>query len=128
MLKSSELNRLLSSSGNGAQLKAAIQPAMSTYRRGLAERGRSAPLELHEEGHDLVISREQVENLCGWYLRGEIDKVELEYVAGILDLSEDFQYGGDVGDAILMLSSPEINGAISPEAVKNILSRLAGAA
>lgn len=128
MLKSSELNRLFSSSGNGAELKAAIQSALPAFRRGLAERGRSATLEVHEECHGFSITQQQVENLCGWYLSGEIDGVELEYVASLIDVSEDFQYANNVGDAIFTLSTPEIEGAISPEAVKNILSRMAGAA
>jgi hypothetical protein len=128
MLKSSELNRILSSSGNGAELKAVIQSALPAYRRGLAERGRSAPVELLEEGHSISITQGQLENLCGWYLSGEIDDVEVEYVAGLLDLSEDFQYDEVVGDAIFMLSSSEINGGISPEAVEKILKRMGGAA
>ena len=66
--------------------------------------------------------------MCGWYLNGEIDKGELEYVASLLDASDEFSYDEKVGNAIFTLSTPENKGVISPEAVKNILSRMAGAA
>jgi hypothetical protein len=127
LLKSSELVTLLSNPCMGKELQRAIRSAMPDFLRGLAELGRSAPLILEEEGRSHPIEREQVLNLCAWFLDGEITCKELEYIASLLDLSQDFQCSAEVGDAIFRLSDPVANGQITVESVRGILATLRGA-
>jgi hypothetical protein len=127
-MKSSELIGLLSSLENGSDLKAAIQTAIPAFRKGLAERGRSAPVDIQDVGRRFEVRHEHIQNLCRWYLDGDINAIELEYVASILDLSEAFHFPEDVAEAIFDLADPVANGEISRESVMNILIRLTGAA
>ena len=101
---------------------------MPVYRRGLAERGRSAPIQVQSDGTSHNISKEHIVNLCTFYLSGHIDEVELEYIANCLELSEDFQYNDFISDILFRLSSPEVNGALTPDEVRNIVSNISSAA
>jgi hypothetical protein len=127
-MKSSELYYLLKSPDSGITLKSAIQDAMPGYRRGLAEGGRLAPIQVQSDGISHDISKEHIVNLCKIYLAGHIDEAEFEYVANCLELSEDFQYNDFISDILFRLSSPEINGALSPDEVRNILANMTSAA
>jgi hypothetical protein len=126
-MKSSELYYLLESPDSGIKLKSAIQDAIPSYRRGLAERGRSAPIQVQSDGISHNISKEHIVNLCTIYLAGHIDEVELEYVANCLELSDDFQYNDFISDILFRFSSPEINGALTPAEVRNILANMTSA-
>jgi hypothetical protein len=59
-------------------------------------------------------------------LSGQIDAYELEYVADLIELGEDFDYNKDIADAILFLANPDINGRLSPKAVMEIMKSLNG--
>jgi hypothetical protein len=75
---------------------------MVAYRRGLQERGRSAPVAV--VGHAsraLLIDAPTVVALCDARLDGVLDDAELSYVATILDMDSSFQVASPgVGDAI----------------------------
>jgi hypothetical protein len=126
VIKSSKLAQLLSAPENGNRLREAIGSAMPAFLRGLAERGRSAPLVCQEEGRSVVLGREHVCNLCTYFLEGEISVRELEYTASILDLNEDFQYDEEVGEAIFQLADPDVNGEITVQLVQGIIAGLRG--
>ena len=128
ILTSSELNTILASSDNGLILKQAIQAGIPAFRRGLAERGRSAPVLLKDEGFQFVLTRQQLSNLCSWYLDGQLDSVELEYCANLLELSEDFEIEMRLLDELYRLGTPELAGELTPSVVQSIRDRLLGAA
>jgi hypothetical protein len=128
MLKSSELNNLLSASENGAKIKEAIQSAIPSFRRGLSETGRPAPIDLQDEGQNYPITKYELQNLCNWYLNNVLDEIELEYIASALELSEDFEYEVNIAEELFLLATPEINEPITNELVNNMLKRLQRAA
>jgi hypothetical protein len=128
MIGSLELCKLLSSSDNCRQLKTSIESGVHAFHRGLSELGRSAPIKIQSIGQTVLITRTHLENLCSWYLKGDIEDIELEYVANLLDLCSDFAYDKSIADAIFQLADPEINGNISLNNVREILTTLATSA
>jgi hypothetical protein len=124
MITSAALFELLGPSVNGDELKASILSGVPAFQRGRSVSGRSAPVEIQSTGKSLLVTRAHLEILCLRYLKGEIDDVELEYVANMLDLCPDFVYDESVADAIFAPASPEINGGISRAGVKRVLLSL----
>jgi len=124
MLKSSELNALLSDSANSTKLRESIKNDIKEFKRGLEEKGRSAPVKLQSVGKTFVVTKNEILNLCNCYLQNELDEIELEYIANILELSEDFYYAEEISEELFLLSSPEINGKINKSVVQNIINRL----
>ena len=127
-MKSSELNSLLSSSTNGVKIKTAIQGALPEFRRGLSEIGRSALIDLQDEGINCVITKYELLNLCNWYLNDVIDEVELEYLASAIESSEDCEYEVRIAEEIFLLATPEINDPISKDLIRKMVVRLQKAA
>jgi hypothetical protein len=98
---------------------------MPAYRRGLAERGRVCPVEVASDGSLLVVSRPHLEKLCLAYLSGDIDEVELSYVATALELTTDFQFvTKELEECAFFLSSPELNGEPLSKVVPAVLRAL----
>ena len=106
----------------------AIQNALPEFRRGLSETGRSALIDLQDEGNNFVITKYELLNLCNWYLTDVIDEVELEYLASAIELSEDFEYDVRIGEEIFLLATPEINHPISKDLIRQMVVRLQKAA
>jgi len=127
-MKSSDLHNFLQSPKNGVQFKRAIQPAIPEFHRGLAEHGRSLPVQIEDQGKNFDVTVENLKNLCSWFLAGTIDAVELEYAANLLELSDDFSYPKNIADELFILGTPDINGTLNHESVRNVLKRLSGAA
>jgi len=101
-----------------------IEPAISAYRRGSLERGRSRPIEIQETGVRVTLKRKHISNLCSWYLDNEIDAVELEYIADLIGLCADFEYDSTIEDALQTFSDPETTGQITPETVRKVQALL----
>lgn len=124
MLTSSELNSILSSPSNCSKLKLAIQDDLPEFRRGKYIIGGTSPISLKDVGNNFILTKSELANLCNCYLNNAIDEIELEYVASALELSDDFEYEQEIDEEIFLLATPEINGQINKELVKNILHRL----
>ena len=126
MVSSSELSILLLSPKNGSDVKAVIHEDIKEFRKGRKTKGTSLPIKIKNTGNILSISKDEVQNLIEFYLNDEIDEVELEYLANILELCDDFDYDESVSETIFLLSSPEINGELTKESVLNIKQELNG--
>lgn len=126
MISSSKISVLLLSSENGSELKSLIQEDIKEYRAGRKTKGTSLPIKIEITGKTFSISKEAVENLIDFYLNEEINEVELEYLANILELCDDFEYDELVSETIFLLSTPEINGELTKESVLSIKQELNG--
>ena len=126
-MTTSELYGLLCSKGNGQHFKNAIQQAMPAYRYAKLEKGRSALVIITNEEKQFNLTNEHVINLCDWYLNDQIDEIELEYGANLIEFSDDFEYNEDLEETIFMLGTPEINGDLTKDHVHVILKSLKGA-
>lgn len=124
MLTSSELNSILSSQSNCNKLKLAIQNDLPEFRRGKSIIGGTAPISLKDMGNNFILTKSVLANLCNCYLNNAIDEIELEYIASALELSDDFEYEQEIDEEIFLLATPEINGPITKELVKEIINRL----
>ncbi len=124
-MRSSELHSLLDRSEDAGGLRAAISSAMPAYRRGLAELGRSAPVVLESEGITLLVSEANIVHLCQQFLVGQLDEVELEYVASAIVLCSDFRCASEVVEsAVFLLSDSVVNGPTTSESVRELLQAI----
>jgi hypothetical protein len=106
-----DLYELLSEQESTAGLRVAIAPAMPEYRRGLAERGRTCPDFITSDGSLLVLAASHLERLCNAFLSGEIDEVELSYIATAFDFAIDFQFvSKEIEECAFFLRNAEANG------------------
>jgi hypothetical protein len=120
-----DLYELLSAQESTVGLRAAVAPAMPEYRRGLAERGRSCPVFITSDGSLLILAASHLERLCTAFLNGEIDEIELSYIATAFELASDFQFvSKEIEDCAFFLSTPEANGPPLPKIVPAVLRAL----
>ncbi len=107
MLTLSSLLALLER-GDVSGLRARIAEPLRAFSRGLAERGRSAPIELAVAGKSALVSREHVAAPLNAYVGHELSASELRHLANALDISPDAKYGSEVVcQALSILSSNE---------------------
>ena len=120
-----DLYELLSAQESTAGLRAAVAPAMPEYRSALAERGRSCPVFVASDGSLLVVATSHLERLCTSFLNGEIDEIELRYIATALEFASDFQFlSKEVEECAFFLSTPAADGPPFPEIVSAVLRAL----
>ena len=121
-MRSSDLYALLDRPRGPGDLKAAVAAGIPDFTRGLAERGRSAPVCVQSEGLDLLLTEAHVAELCRRFLSGHISAVETEYIATALELCPDFRAESEsVSEAILLLADPVANGPLTQESVSAVL-------
>jgi len=84
------LSSLLAWLDSGAieRVRTEIARPLRAFERGLAERGRSAPVELDREAVSPPIRRGHLRALLGAYVSGTVSSVELYYLANVLALSD----------------------------------------
>ncbi len=120
-----DLYELLSARESTAGLRAAIAPAMTEYRRGLAEGDRSSPVFIDSDGSLLVLAASHLDKLCTAFLNGEIDEIELGYIATALDRATDFRFvSKEIEECAFFLSTPEGNGPPLQKVVPAVLRAL----
>lgn len=124
MVNSSEIFLLLSSPQNGSDVKKLILNDIKEYRTGRKKKGTYLPIRINNSGNTISISKDEVRNLINFYLKDEIDAVELEYVANMLELCEDFEYNESISEFIFLLSTPEINYELTKNSVLKIKRKL----
>jgi len=94
--------------GDVSALRARIAEPLRAFGRGLAERGRSAPIQLASTGKPALVTREHVAALLNAYVGHELSAPELRYLANALDLSPDAKYDSEVVcQSVSSLSSDE---------------------
>jgi hypothetical protein len=71
-------------------LKQAIAQPLANYRSAVRIRGMSAPIELTTLNKAVLLAGKHVKRLCEWYLKEDLDEVEIEYIANALALCSDF--------------------------------------
>jgi len=88
------------------QFKRAAAEPLAIFRRAVTSTGySSAPVELMTQKITLVLKAMHLRRLCEWYLAGDIDAVEIEYIATALALCPDFVFESEgVKDAVYSIS------------------------
>jgi hypothetical protein len=126
-MHSLELYNLLGGSDNAGKVKLAIADAIPEFKRGLSERGRSAPIKIISDNRSFVIQETHLSNLCSWYAQGQIDDIEIEYIASALDICSDYEFAdAHIEDAIKSLSDFMYDGRDTLKIVQKILHRKTG--
>ena len=116
-----ELKRFLDGDIELAALRSEYEKEVGEYEAALKKRGSSAAVVVANDDFSRPLKSEDLRKLCNCYLDGEISEVELDYLANVLEMSDSFEpASSDVSDALFRLSSPEINGALTPASVAEI--------
>jgi hypothetical protein len=90
-MNSTDLITFLDRPDGPQQLKRATAEPLAIFRKAITTRGySSAPVELTTQKITIVLKAKHVRRLCEWYRAGDIDGVEIEYVATALTLCPDF--------------------------------------
>jgi hypothetical protein len=90
-MTSTDLITFLDCPDGPQQFKRAVAEPLAIFRRALTTKGySSAPVEITTQKITISIKAKHVRRLCEWYLAGDIDGVEIDYIASALTLCPDF--------------------------------------
>ena len=102
-----------------------INPEVESFRIERAKRGSSSPVCGTNENFQFTVRPEDLRKLGELYLQGQLSEWHLEYLANLLELSLSFSIEDEtIADAVFELSSPEVNGPITIQSVRQILKGL----
>jgi hypothetical protein len=109
-VRASDIFSFIRGEGGIPKLRAAIAHDLEPYRRGLLERGRSAPVTVDSDAdadRPLLVDASAILLLCRARASGELDASEFSYVVSILDLSPSFTFpSANLRELVQELSNP----------------------
>ena len=112
-MKLSALDALLSREISAAAFSASIADELETYRRGLEEPGRSAPVCVIED-QTVAVTHEDTKLLCHLFANGQLGSSELAYIADAMQLAERVEFTDSwVADVVAEFTDPAINGTFT---------------
>ena len=91
------------------QIRSQIARPLQAFERGLAERGRSAPVELDGEAVSPLIEPGHLRSLLAGSLAGKLTRVELYYIANVLALSDAGFSDTSAQDATFVLAEGQVS-------------------
>lgn len=102
-----------------------INSEVESFRIARLKKGSSSPVFGRNEKFYFRVRRKDIRKLCDMYLQGKFDEWHLEYLCNLIEMSDAFSFDEDeIEDALFELSSPEINGMINFEKVRDIRKNL----
>ncbi len=120
------LARFLEGQATVVEVKRVIAVPMAAYRENLRKVGSSRPIVIDRDERIFQIEARHVKRLCEEYLCGNLDEIEVDYLATAIQLIPELSYASEaVEDAIFLISDPEVNGPLSKSLVLEVLNSLA---
>jgi hypothetical protein len=124
-MKLSTVSNFLNKEITSKELKGIIKNEIAEYEKKLSIVGGSNPILLYEDLPVFKIDVENIDHLCGSYLRGELNEIELNYLAEALLLSSKVNFESSrVEDALLMLTEIDYYKLISFSYVSQVRGKL----
>jgi hypothetical protein len=124
-MKLSIVSNFLNKEITSKELKDIIKNEITQYKNKLSIVGGSTPILLFEDLPSLNIDVENINHLCGSYLRAELNEIELNYIAEALILSSKVKFENSrVEDALLMLTEIDYFKLISFSYVNQVREKL----
>ena len=101
-----------------------IKPEVRTYKEALSKGGSSTHVLLTEDdNNDFDVGVDELKRLCNAYLEALFDKWQVYYICDAILLSNRFSFKNEnVREAIETMTDPEINGDITVDRIREILS------
>jgi hypothetical protein len=125
LVKLSDITILLSDAAEPATFRRANAKDFEERRPFLVKRGSVMPVRVTED-IDLEVSGRGVAKLCNHFIAGQLDTVELAYVADALQLSERVTIADeDIVEYISEFTDPEVNGPFTLERAQAIVREIA---
>lgn len=125
-MNSSTLARFLKGEEEVNKLKKEILIGVDELRKNLNKKGYSSPIYLNNDVQKFVVKKRHIQKLCDFYLKNNLDQVELCYLATAMELCEGFVFeSDDIEDAISLLSSdPDPNHPLNKEELFKVIENI----
>jgi hypothetical protein len=125
LVKLSDIAKLLSDAAEPAMFRSENAKDFEERRPLLAKRGSVMPVRVTEDA-DVAVSGREVARLCNHFIGGQLDVVELAYVADVLQLSERVTFADEeTSEYISEFTDPEVNGPFALERARAIVREIA---
>ena len=104
-------------------LKLTLSKEIDEYKSSAKEKGKTMPVYVDEDT-DILFAHADLNALGDAFLNGELDEIELNYLADALLLSNRVKFESDqISDKLGYFTDPEVNGQLTKEIVAEILTR-----
>ncbi len=124
LVKLSDIANLLSDVAEPAAFRSANATDFEERRPLLAKRGSVVPVRVTEDA-DVAVSGREVAKLCNHFIAGQLDAVELAYVADALQLSDRVTMADEeASEYVAEFTDPEVNGPFTIERAKAIVREI----
>ena len=118
----SDLRSVLAGLTSFKDFRVKLFDEMKEYKSASHISGKSMPVYLIDN-IDLLIGKNELKALCEAFLNDELSESEINYVADALLLSNRVSFvDEDISDRIGYLTDPEINGHLTKDIVRGILT------
>ena len=103
------------------EIKATIRAPVSHWRATkLHKKGGALPVEITASGHTRIITQEHIKQIIQDFSANRLTALEVEYLMSCLELCGDFVCENTLQQAVFDLSSPEVNGELTPARIQEI--------
>lgn len=120
-MKLSEIAGLLSDVADPRSFRDSNAADFAERRPLLEKRGSVVPVRVTEDV-DIALSGRDVAKLCGHFIAGNLDAVELAYIADALQLSDRVSWENeDTAEYVAEFTDPEVNGPFTIERAQAIV-------
>lgn len=121
-MKLSNIHKLLLGEMSIDNFRTEINEEVNIYKNSLLKKGASATIYLEEDLVKIKIERKDINTICNFFIEGEIDNYQLNYMIEALLLSSHVSFVNENTRNILEdLADPEYGLKLDIEYVKNIV-------
>ena len=121
-MKLSNIHKILLGEMSIDHFRTEINEEVNIYKNSLLKKGASATIYLEEDLVKIKIERKDINTICNFFIEGEIDNYQLNYMIEALLLSSHVSFVNENTRNILEdLADPEYGLKLDIEYVKNIV-------
>lgn len=118
------LSKLFKNQVSITEFKSAIEIEVEGYGERLKIKGGSVPINIDEDC-SLYFTKDNLIQLCEYYLNGSIDSLYVSYLADCLTLAEEVIFEDEeVAEILEEMTDPSVNGALTKERVVSFIDLL----
>ena len=121
-MKLSLLHKMLRNKVNIEEFKVDIQVEVREYSRKLRQRGNSASIKIDEDSN-LYFGKNDLLQLCKYYLDNSLSDIDISYIADCLTLSDSVSFENDeLRELLEGITDPEVNGQVTKKRILSIIA------
>lgn len=117
----SALHKMLRNKVNIHEFKKSIQDEVFEYSKNLKKKGSSASIKI-EEDTNLYFGKDDLLQLCYYYLDNNLTAIDISYIADCLTLSDSVAFENDeLREFLEEITDPEVNGRLTKKRILSII-------